>query len=471
MSKLVNLSESDLNNRNKGLIDISKILQMHKVPFMLSDGVLLGAIRDRNFIKWDWDVELSVKVEDIYSKSDDLLESLKENDFLLTNVTLRWKNYKICANKYGTKYSLIGFFEQGQNRMRSAWVYPSEFFDKLEEHSFLGNKYMIPSPPENYLEYQYGDWKTPVRSTIKRNYLTSKVYRENRYFMRALHHLKTKLEKLSIIAKKYLKAKIIVHYKRENNFQLMYQYCLSEKISIVEIGSSDGREASIALKKSSNKIKSIHIVEPDIRNLKIARKSISRYDKANKVSYHNKGIGDFCGKGEFYLHNRASNLNASFNLDDEMQVVEIEYLTLQEFIESNNIVTPLLIKMDIEGYEIEVLKNAMKYISSLNSVYILLELHPNHYSKNRSMHDLLDFLFENGFKPLMIESAGVRVPKLFKEKDLRVVNFDKNRGLFHCNDKEFIKYVCSRNIHEKIDEYHMTAKIARSLLIGNINQL
>ena len=127
--------------------------------------------------------------------------------------------------------------------------------------------------------------------------------------------------------------------------------------------------------------------------------------------------------------------------------------------------------MDIEGYEIEVLKNAMKYISSLNSVYILLELHPNNYSKNRSMHDLLDFLFENGFKPLMIESAGVRVPKLFKEKDLRVVNFDKNRGLFHCNDKEFIKYVCSRNIHEKIDEYHMTAKIARSLLIGNINQL
>ena len=261
MSKLVNLSESDLNNRNKGLIDISKILQMHKVPFMLSDGVLLGAIRDRNFIKWDWDVELSVKVEDIYSKSDDLLESLKENDFLLTNVTLRWKNYKICANKYGTKYSLIGFFEQGQNRMRSAWVYPSEFFDKIEEHSFLGNKYMIPSPPENYLEYQYGDWKTPVRSTIKRNYLTSKVYRENRYFMRALHHLKKKLEKLSIIAKKYLKAKIIVHYKSlkilkkdviiNNNFQKLYKVFCPGPITFILNKKKNSKISPIATAKKN----------------------------------------------------------------------------------------------------------------------------------------------------------------------------------------------------------------------------
>ncbi len=83
MSKLMDLKESDLNNRNIGLVDISKVLHGLKIPFMLSDGVLLGAVREKNFIKWDWDVELSVKVEDIFNKSELLLESLKENGFIL----------------------------------------------------------------------------------------------------------------------------------------------------------------------------------------------------------------------------------------------------------------------------------------------------------------------------------------------------------------------------------------------------
>ena len=126
MKKLKDLDSKALYDRNKGLVDMANTLDELSIPFMLSDGVLLGAVRDRAFIPWDWDVELSIKVEDIFDKSGVLLESLKQNGFILDRINLKWDNYKVNAYKYDTKYSLIGFYEEGQYRLRSAWKYPKD---------------------------------------------------------------------------------------------------------------------------------------------------------------------------------------------------------------------------------------------------------------------------------------------------------------------------------------------------------
>jgi phosphorylcholine metabolism protein LicD len=103
------VTESNLQDRNRVLIDLSNKLNDLQIPFMLSDGVLLEAVREGNFIKWDWDVELSIKVEDIFDKSDRLFEALKDEDFVLDNIGLKWENYKINVYKFNNKYSLIGF--------------------------------------------------------------------------------------------------------------------------------------------------------------------------------------------------------------------------------------------------------------------------------------------------------------------------------------------------------------------------
>ena len=51
-------SNKSLSIRNDGLKLISSILDKNEITHFLFMGVLLGAIRDNNFIKWDWDVEL-----------------------------------------------------------------------------------------------------------------------------------------------------------------------------------------------------------------------------------------------------------------------------------------------------------------------------------------------------------------------------------------------------------------------------
>ena len=74
-------SDTELKLRNKGLKEIKKFMDRLGVEFMLFDGVLLGAIREKNFIKWDWDVELAIRVEDIYDRVDALLEEAKNSGF------------------------------------------------------------------------------------------------------------------------------------------------------------------------------------------------------------------------------------------------------------------------------------------------------------------------------------------------------------------------------------------------------
>ena len=65
MDKLAIRTEKQLINRKKNFQNIVDILDDNlKINFFLEGGVLLGAIRDNNFIKWDWDVEIALLSEE-----------------------------------------------------------------------------------------------------------------------------------------------------------------------------------------------------------------------------------------------------------------------------------------------------------------------------------------------------------------------------------------------------------------------
>ena len=53
-------SSNELEIRKKEFLIICKILDSLKIKYFLHGGILLGAIRDKGFIPWDWDVEIAV---------------------------------------------------------------------------------------------------------------------------------------------------------------------------------------------------------------------------------------------------------------------------------------------------------------------------------------------------------------------------------------------------------------------------
>ena len=71
-----------------------------KVSFFLEGGVLLGAIRDNNFIKWDWDVEIALFSEDFNNKFRDILEKLKSEGFEILNYNNSFHHLKINVFKF-----------------------------------------------------------------------------------------------------------------------------------------------------------------------------------------------------------------------------------------------------------------------------------------------------------------------------------------------------------------------------------
>ena len=50
---------------------------------------------------------------------------------------------------------------------------PDHFINNQTRIKLFDKYHFVPGPPEEYLTYQYGEWKKPMRTSNKRKYLTN----------------------------------------------------------------------------------------------------------------------------------------------------------------------------------------------------------------------------------------------------------------------------------------------------------
>ena len=173
-------TKEELSAQNEGLILIKNILDKIEVKYYLSSGTLLGAVRDKDFIPWDWDVQMYLIMENAYPLRNKISESFKKNDFIIhkfndNNDSLKWD-----IRKKGVIFELTGWYLKGKWRYRKkeSMRVPSYLFDGEYKINFKGVTYRTFNPPEEYLKFCYGDWKTPIRSTKKNIYSNSNHLRK-----------------------------------------------------------------------------------------------------------------------------------------------------------------------------------------------------------------------------------------------------------------------------------------------------
>ena len=94
MTKLRNLNDLELKERNSSLQKVKKILDELNILFFLEGGVFLGAVREKNFINWDWDVELAVFTEQVYSRIQEILNKFYQYGFNIMYVDHSKSNFK-----------------------------------------------------------------------------------------------------------------------------------------------------------------------------------------------------------------------------------------------------------------------------------------------------------------------------------------------------------------------------------------
>jgi len=185
-------TDDELMIRNQGLIKVKKGLESLNINFFLMMGVLLGAVRDKNFIKWDWDVELGLFTESIVDKVSELKQVFENENLRFEIVDPTRDGFKINLFYLQNKYTLWGLCQKGKWLKRNSYKFPMKHFQTFDDIEFLGEIYKTPNNVEKLLTYIYGDWQTPHKTNIKEDYLNSRIFNKRPLIERIINKIKLK---------------------------------------------------------------------------------------------------------------------------------------------------------------------------------------------------------------------------------------------------------------------------------------
>jgi len=147
------------------LKDIKRILDQLGAVFFIASGTCLGAIREGGFIPWDDEMDMGSVIglngldEETISRG---IAAFEENGYYV-HVDRSSRHIGVHVVKESiradwTCHRIIGDSVFQYPGVRT----PLELFTKLKAIDFIGEKFLVPNPPEEYLEIKYGpNWATP----------------------------------------------------------------------------------------------------------------------------------------------------------------------------------------------------------------------------------------------------------------------------------------------------------------------
>ena len=160
------------------LKEARQIVEGLGITFFLRQGTCLGAVRDNAIIPWDDDVDIGGVIglhglteESVYRVADAFRAKgyytrVESSDYQIyvpllkspeSSIRVDWTCYRIIDN---------GICHFPGIRM------PLRLFTELKEMEFLGERFLVPNPPEEYLRLKYGpEWSVPKQYGYEKDVL------------------------------------------------------------------------------------------------------------------------------------------------------------------------------------------------------------------------------------------------------------------------------------------------------------
>ena len=157
----------------RNLKEAKMILNNLGVVFLLQSGSCLGAVRDNAFIPWDDDIDIASVMG---------VNGPTEETIYAAMAAFRSRGYYVKKNcsmldgpPYAISHSVIKDYARldwscmlvvdGVIRSYPGVQVPATSFTHPREIEFLGEKFFVPSPPEEYLRLKYGArWMVPRKA-------------------------------------------------------------------------------------------------------------------------------------------------------------------------------------------------------------------------------------------------------------------------------------------------------------------
>lgn len=186
MDKLRIKNEAELAQQGQALAMARDVLVAQGVTPLLTGGTLLGAKREGDFIPWDWDAELFVKYDEVKSLGPALIEDFKQAGFTLPDPILSKRGWKLEPTINGFSIEIRSWYLSGGYYNRNAFRFPSKYVAETETVTLRGESYQAPKDYDGYLTYVYGDWRTPLKTAVKSEYLKKSFYNPRRITPRSI---------------------------------------------------------------------------------------------------------------------------------------------------------------------------------------------------------------------------------------------------------------------------------------------
>jgi len=176
-SKVRVRSEKELKVRKNEFLKICNLLDLLNIDYFINTGILLGAVRHNDFIPWDWDVELSVYSENVINKFDILVKRITESGFKIEKYYKEQSRLKI--DFFGklpsdvNAYTIQGWKHDKKKKIfwRTSFKIPDHFIINAKKIKLFNKYHFAPYPVEDYLEYKYGNWRKPIKTSNKFVYM------------------------------------------------------------------------------------------------------------------------------------------------------------------------------------------------------------------------------------------------------------------------------------------------------------
>ena len=213
---------------------------------------------------------------------------------------------------------------------------------------------------------------------------------------------------MTIILSFIQKLKILIEYLIFNSFsERKYFNSRKSKIKVVvDVGSNLGSYIKFLL-KTFNDVK-IYSIEPNIELLNKQKKMFKNY---SNISYHQCAITNLTGKMNFYLrninsHSSLDEIHPESEINNLVNIIQVNTLTLEDFMKINKIEKIDLLKVDTEGNEVKILESMSNLLKNGKITYLKIEI------SNNNLIEIFNFLKDFKFEIIGISNLYHKFNKL-----------------------------------------------------------
>lgn len=191
---------------------------------------------------------------------------------------------------------------------------------------------------------------------------------------------------------------------------------------VIDVGAHIGYYSTY-MARLVGKTGKVYAFEPEPHNFKLLERNVKE-NKFSNIILENKAVSDHVGKSYLYLNEKSTGDNRIFYSNDNREKIVVDLITLDEYFK--NIKKKVdLIKIDVQGVDLKVLKGAKKILDSNKHIKIAVELYPEGLRlAGDNDENLLKFLDINKFKIFYVNEVSGRLELINIKKFIRY--FRKN---------------------------------------------